>query len=71
MAKPSPDLIIHLEKEPLSMMGLISHQYRIAACGARAERWLTTANTEWSDIKYVNCKRCKKTKFYKEKLVKS
>lgn len=65
--KPDPDLIIHLEAGTVGALGFVSHSYRRAACGARAERWLTTANTDWSDIKHVNCKNCKRTKAYKER----
>ena len=68
MKAPTKNLIIHLEAGTIGMMGFVSHSYRRAACGARAERWLTTANTNWSGIEDVTCKRCIKTKVYKEKL---
>lgn len=61
-------LIIHLEAGIMGALGLASHSYRRAACGARAERWLTTACSEWSNVRNVSCGRCKKTKLYKEKL---
>ncbi len=59
------DLIIHLEKGAPSFMGLQSHSYRYGACGLRVERWLSTANTEFT-VKDVNCKLCLRTKMYKK-----
>jgi len=58
-------LTIHLVGGQISFMGLTSHCYRRAACGARAERWLTTANKEL-EVRHVNCKNCKRTKAYRE-----
>ena len=60
--------IIHLEAGTVGALGLVSHCYRRAACGARVERWLTTANTDWSGIENVSCKNCKRTRAYKAKL---
>jgi len=68
MKKPTKDLIVHLEAGTVGVMGIVSHSYRRAACGAVAERWLTTANTDWPGIENVSCKRCKRTKLYKGKL---
>jgi len=62
------NFVIHLEAGKIGMMGIVSHSYRQAACGARAERWLTTSNTDWPKAKYVNCKRCLRTKLYKERI---
>jgi hypothetical protein len=64
--KPDEGLIIHLEGSKILFMGMAIHGYRRAACGVRAERWLTTANTDWSGIENVNCKRCMLTKQYKK-----
>ena len=63
-------LIIHLEAGTVGALGLVSHSYRRAACGVRAERWLTTACSEWSNVENVSCVRCKRTKLYKEKQTK-
>lgn len=59
-------LTIHLEAGLIGFMGVTSHSYRRAACGARAERWLTTANTEL-EVKDVTCRNCKRTKVYGER----
>jgi len=58
---------IHLEAGSIGFMGLTSHSYRRAACGVRAERWLTTANTEL-EVKDVTCRNCKRTKAYGERV---
>lgn len=58
-------LIIHLLGGVVGAMGLVLHSYRRGACGCRAERWLTTANVNWT-IRDVNCKRCMRTVAYRE-----
>jgi hypothetical protein len=64
-AKGYEGLTIHLLGGDISCMGLSSISYRRAACGSRAERWLTTANTEL-EVENVNCPNCKRTKAYKK-----
>lgn len=66
--KAPPGCVIHLCAGTVGMFGLVSHSYRQAACGARAERWLTTANTNWPEVENVTCKNCMRTKMYKQKM---
>jgi len=63
---PPEGLTIHLDAGTISVLGLVSHSYRKAACGARAERWLTTSNTDWPGIENVTCKKCKRTRAYRK-----
>lgn len=59
---------IHYSADAILGLPLSWTAWRVAACGARVDKWWTQEGEGDGDLKAITCGNCKRTGFYKTAL---